>query len=235
MRAKNLWWTRRANTFSWPRWQEGCTSCWNSSLDLHTLFTIHSRRDQSLPVSEANTLYEDIHPAKNVALHASYVKLFALPKLSPSKPKSEKTAAEGPLVTISTWPSASTVVSAKRVAPSMPSLNRRMLNMPPKPEKSFYTTRRSYWQMEINGNRNWQPQQELMRRTDKSVSFVDLLYIPEWFIIKIKAYSERYSYFKITDNLFLCTLICWFFLWIRSTVLIWIEAHRLLFKKDFIR
>jgi formate hydrogenlyase subunit 6/NADH:ubiquinone oxidoreductase subunit I len=43
----------------------------------------------------------------------------------------------------------------------------------------------SYWQMEINGSRSWQQQQELMRRIDKSVSFVEL-YIPEWSIIKIK-------------------------------------------------
>merc|ERR1712058_18151 len=43
------------------------------------------------PRSEANTLYEDTHPAKNVALHASYAKLSAPPKQLPSKLRSVRT------------------------------------------------------------------------------------------------------------------------------------------------
>lgn len=77
------------------------------------------KRAQSLRVSEANTLYEDTHQAKNDALHANYAKLsvvpkpklhfrsntigrFAPPKLLRSKQRSVKTEAEELHVTTST-------------------------------------------------------------------------------------------------------------------------------------
>lgn len=60
-----------------------------------TQFTILSKKAQSPHDFEVNTLYEDIHPAKNDVSLASFAKLSVQHPPSQLKQKNERTAQEG--------------------------------------------------------------------------------------------------------------------------------------------
>lgn len=60
-----------------------------------TPYFILSRKALSLLDSVANMLYDGIQRGKNDVLLANYAKQSVQPRLSPLRPKSEKTVAEG--------------------------------------------------------------------------------------------------------------------------------------------